>query len=102
MKDGYAGKILTIDLTSGTSRSIETPAELKSLFLGGCGFGAKLLYDTVPAKADPLGPENAIVFATGPVTGTLAPSSSMTAGVTKSPLAKTYFRSIMGAALVQK
>ncbi len=55
MSDGYAGKMLTVDLTSGTSRAVETSAELKARFLGGCGFGAKLLYDTVPAQADPLG-----------------------------------------------
>ncbi len=96
MSDGYAGKILTVNLTSGTSRSVETSAELKSHFLGGCGFGAKLLYDTVPAKADPLGPENAVVLTTGPVTGTLLPSSAMTAATTKSPLTGTFFRSVMG------
>jgi aldehyde:ferredoxin oxidoreductase len=98
MKDGYAGKILSVDLTSGTSRSIETPAALKSRYLGGCGFGAKLLYDSVPAKADPLGPENVLVLATGPVTGTIIPSSCMTIGVTKSPLTGLFFRSVMGGA----
>lgn len=96
MKDGYAGKIISVDLTSGTPRPVETSEEMKSLFLGGCGFGAKLLYDTVPPKVDPLGPENAIVFATGPVTGTLIPSSCMTVGISKSPLTGLYFHSLMG------
>jgi aldehyde:ferredoxin oxidoreductase len=98
MKDGYAGKILYVDLTNGTSRSVDTSGELKSLYLGGCGFGAKLLYDTVPAKADPLGPDNAMALATGPVTGTIIPSSCMTIGVTKSPLTGLFFRSVMGGA----
>jgi aldehyde:ferredoxin oxidoreductase len=96
MKDGYADKILRIDLTSGSWTADETPSALKSLFLGGSGFGARLLYDSVPAEADPLGPDNALLFATGPVTGTLIPSSCMTVGVTKSPLTGTFFRSVMG------
>jgi aldehyde:ferredoxin oxidoreductase len=52
----------------------------------------------VPAKADPLGPDNAMVLATGPITGTIIPSSCMTVGVTKSPLTGLFFRSVMGGA----
>lgn len=96
MNDGYAGKILEVDLTSRKILISDTPQTLKKDFLGGCGFGAKLLYEKVPAKADPLGPENAIIMATGPVTGTIIPSSAMLSTTTKSPLTNIIIRSMMG------
>ena len=95
-KDGYAGKILTVDLSAGRVTTADTLPELKSRYLGGCGFGARLLYEEVPAGADPLGAANALVLATGPVTGTIIPSSAMTVGMSKSPLTGAVIRSVMG------
>ncbi|KJS81780.1 MAG: hypothetical protein JM58_16240 [Peptococcaceae bacterium BICA1-8] len=96
MKDGYAGRILEVNLTTGAITITDTPQGLKENFLGGCGFGAKLLYEKVPAKADPLGPENAVIMATGPITGTLIPSSAMLSTTTKSPLTNIVIRSLIG------
>jgi len=83
---GYAGKILSIDLTKRTFDVSALSRELIENYLGAKGFGAKILYDELPPNCDPLSPENMIIFATGPLTGTLAPASSRSVIVTKSPL----------------
>ena len=86
MPGGYAGKILRVDLTQGRF-SIEKPdkAVLRE-YIGGEGLGIKYLYDEVPAGCDPFGPENRLIFMTGPVTGSLAPTSGRHCVTTKSPL----------------
>ncbi|MCD1295007.1 aldehyde:ferredoxin oxidoreductase [Methanocella sp. CWC-04] len=86
MPGGYAGKILRVELSTLTC-SDEAPEEsvLKD-FIGGEGLGIKYLYDEVPAYTDPLGPDNLLIFMTGPLTGTLAPTSGRHCVVTKSPL----------------
>jgi len=53
-------------------------------YLGGVGAGIKLLEEECPSGADPLGPENAIVFTVGPLTG-LFPLASKTVALFKSP-----------------
>jgi len=58
--------------------------------LGGVGYAAQLLYDEIPADTDPLSPENKLIFATGPLTGTPAPSSSRYTVMGKSPLTGTW------------
>jgi len=82
---GYAGKIAFIDL--GKKKvTVETPGEqLIKEYLGGIGFLTRLLYDLVPKGADPLGPENVLIFANGPVNGTLVPSSNRWMVGAKSP-----------------
>ena len=65
-------------------------------FVGGKGLGAKILYDNLEKNVDPLSPENIIVFATGPLTGTLAPSSARWCVVTKSPLTNIFLDSQVG------
>jgi aldehyde:ferredoxin oxidoreductase len=83
---GYVDGILRIDL--GRMRTaVEKPAEnVLEDFIGGEGLGIKYLYDEVPPGADPLGPDNRLIFMTGPVTGSLAPTSGRHCVVTKSPL----------------
>lgn len=86
MRGGYTGKILRLDLDH-LDFSIEKPREEDlERFIGGEGLGIKYLYDEVPAHADPLGPENRLIFMTGPLTGSLAPTSGRHCIVTKSPL----------------
>lgn len=67
---GYGGKILKVNLTTGQIRQESYSEEFARSFLGGNGFAAKLIQDNVPADADPLGPDNAVVFTVGPLTGT--------------------------------
>jgi aldehyde:ferredoxin oxidoreductase len=82
---GYTGKILDVDLTSGTIAETELDRRFAQDYMGGKGFGARILYDQLPPDCDPLAPENILVFATGPLTGTLAPSSGRFEVCTKSP-----------------
>ncbi|MDN5347557.1 MAG: aldehyde:ferredoxin oxidoreductase [Clostridia bacterium] len=96
MSDGYGGTILKIDLTAQKIEKIPTPTDLKNNFLGGNGFGIKYLYDLVPAGIDPLSPANALIFAVGPATGTLIPTASRFAVITKSPLTGLYMDSFAG------
>lgn len=95
MPDGYMGRFLYIDLTHSTSRELPVPEWLKQDFVGGKGFGAKLLYDLNPPGVDPLGPDNIIMFMTGPLTSTAAPSMRACV-VTKSPQTGLYLDSFFG------
>jgi aldehyde:ferredoxin oxidoreductase len=84
--DGYAGKILRVDLTE--RKITEEPLNPKYArdYIGGTGLGNRIIYDEVPPSTDPLSPENKIVFATGPVTATNYPSGARYQVVFKSPL----------------
>jgi aldehyde:ferredoxin oxidoreductase len=93
---GYTGKFLTVDLTSGTFGELPLDDELAEKYVGGRGFIAKLLYSRLPRHVDPLGPENEIIFATGPATGTMIPTASRIAVGVKSPLTGTISASYMG------
>ncbi len=92
---GYMGKILRVDLTAGRSFTEDLGEDLPRRFLGGRGFGAKILFDRLPRGADPLGPENLLIFSTGPLTGTTAPGSKMTL-TTKSPATHGFADSHIG------
>lgn len=82
---GYTGKILRIDLTKGVSRVTELDRALARGFLGGRGFNVKRMYDEIPPGTDPLGPENKLYFATGPLVGTSFPTASRFNVSAKSP-----------------
>lgn len=83
---GICGRLLEVDLTSGAIKDHELSEETFSKYLGGRGLGARLLFDLLPSKTDPLSPENLMFFLTGPLTGTKVPGSSKFVVVTKSPL----------------
>ena len=77
VKGGYAGKILRVDLTKQTVKDESLPEEsILRKFVGGVGLAAKYLYDEVPPNVQPLDPENRLIFMTGPLSGTVWPSSS--------------------------
>lgn len=82
---GYVGKILRVDLTSSSSESQVLDERMARKYLGGRGLGTKILYDEQPAGIDAFSPENIIVFATGPLTGTKTPSSGRHFVISKSP-----------------
>ncbi|NQT72392.1 MAG: hypothetical protein HQ553_06420 [Chloroflexi bacterium] len=65
---GYAGKILKVYLSHGTTDVLET-SDYSEMFLGGCGIAAKLHWDLVPGKVKAFDSENALIFATGPLAG---------------------------------
>lgn len=82
---GYAGKILDIDLTFGTVQRKDLPEELIRRYLGGLGFNASLLYREIKPGTDPLGPDNILMFSTGPLVGTSVPTACRTEASALSP-----------------
>jgi aldehyde:ferredoxin oxidoreductase len=87
---GICGKLLEIDLTSGKTKNTMISDEMVKKYLGGRGLGARLLFDLLPAKTDPLSPENVLIFLTGPLTGSMVTGSSKFVVVTKSPLTQGW------------
>ncbi|MBQ8355079.1 MAG: aldehyde ferredoxin oxidoreductase family protein [Oscillospiraceae bacterium] len=86
MAYAYYEKIARINLTTGEIKVEKLDVELAKKFIGGRGLGTKIVYDEGCATADPLGPDNKLVYITGPLTGAGAPSSGRYMVVTKSPL----------------
>ena len=97
----YMGKLLYVDLTSETIKDIPLDPQLVESYVGGKGFGAKILYDLLPANCDPLSPRNILIFMPGPLTGTLAPAMRGCV-VTKSPLTGTFADSYFGGHFAQE
>jgi aldehyde:ferredoxin oxidoreductase len=93
---GYGGGLLRINLSTG--RIEKEPIEKQDIldFVGGRGFGIKYLYKEVPAKIDPLSPENKLILATGVLGGTTAQTASRWVACTKSPLTGCYARASGG------
>lgn len=92
----YCDRILRVDLSSGSIETSPLPAEVMPLILGGKGLGAWLLYTEQPAGVDPLSPENHMIFHTGPLTGTTAPTAGRFGLTTKSPATGTIFDAYCG------
>ena len=86
MAYAYYEKIARINLSTGTVTVEKLDVELAKKFVGGRGLGTKIVYDEGCATVDPLGPDNKLVYVTGPLTGAGAPSSGRYMVVTKSPL----------------
>jgi aldehyde:ferredoxin oxidoreductase len=82
-KDDVLANVLYIDL-SQKKYWVERREDLFEKYLGGAGVAIQLLKEECPAGSDPLGPENPIIFAVGPLTG-LFPLASKTVAMFKSP-----------------
>jgi len=93
---GLMGKILRVNLTDKTVTQEDIPETVAEKFVGGVGLATKYLYDEVVKGADPLGPENKLIFMTGPLTGTPCPSAGRYCVVGKSPLTGTWAQSNSG------
>lgn len=69
---GYAGKILEVDLTKGDIKEAVLDEKILKQYVGGRGLAAKILWDRLGSRwdeIDPLGPENLLLVLTGPLTG---------------------------------
>ena len=66
----YNGKIINVRLTQGTVDSEDLDEQMYKDYLGGYGIGARLLFDRIPAGADPMGPDNVLGMLPGLLTGT--------------------------------
>jgi aldehyde:ferredoxin oxidoreductase len=93
---GWTGSILRINLSKGEIKREPTPMEDARLFIGARGLATKILSDEIDPKIDPLSPENKLIFAPGPLSGTFAPSMGRYDVVTKGPLNGTIAASNSG------
>jgi len=89
MAGGYAGRLLRVNLSTGEIKKESIPEELLKKFIGGRGLASKYLSEEIDPKVDPLSPENKLIFVTGPLTGTPAPTGGRYMVVTKGPLTGT-------------
>ncbi len=80
------GRLLDVNLETGQVVKKEIEPGFARTYVGGMGFGCRMLLDEVVRNIDPLGPENILVFANGPLTGTGAPCAGRTEITNKSPL----------------
>lgn len=92
----YAGCVLFVDLDPFEAHVEPLSEEAAELLLGGRGVATWLWYKHQPPLVDPLGPDNLLIFATGPLTGTPAPTSGRFGLVTKSPVSKGILDSYSG------
>ncbi|MFX0102372.1 MAG: aldehyde ferredoxin oxidoreductase family protein [Candidatus Hodarchaeota archaeon] len=83
--EGYSQSRIDVDLTSGTIKESTLPTEFCRDWIGGYGFGAKVLWDELKGGVDPLGPDNVFIFAIGPFPTTILPTSSKYGVFAKSP-----------------
>jgi len=88
--NGYMGKILHVDLSKGRLWDEPLKEELARTFVGGSGLAARIIYDMVHEDTDPLGPQNPIVFMTGPLVGTAMPSAGRYSVCALSPLTRIW------------
>src|SRR5262245_10462402 len=86
MSGGWTGKLLRVNLTDGSHRIEAIPTRWLRDFIGGRGLADKYLYEQMDPTVDPLGPANTLIFATGPLPGTNAPTGARYMVVTKGPL----------------
>ncbi|WP_226006072.1 aldehyde ferredoxin oxidoreductase family protein [Natrinema salinisoli] len=90
-------RLLRVDLSTRSVESVPVPVAWLRRYVGGKGLGARYLSDELEAGTDPLGPENALLFMLGPLSGYL-PGESRYAAITKSPLTGGFLDSYAGGA----
>lgn len=93
---GFAGNILRVNLTKGTCVAEATDPKLARKFLGGAGYAAHILFTELKPGIDPLGPENKIVFAPGPLSDNRVPGGGSIMVCFKSPLTGIWGQSRCG------
>jgi len=89
-------KLLVVDLSARTHREEEIDQKLAREYIGGSGLAARLLYEHITPDIDPLGPENPLLFLTGPLVGTSMPSAGRCSVSALSPLTGLWGESNTG------
>lgn len=82
----WAGKILRVNLSAGTVTPEPLNMDWARQYLGSRGLGTKYLVSEIDPQVDPLSPDNKIIWATGPLTGTMASTGGRYTVITKGPL----------------
>ncbi|MEN6435802.1 MAG: aldehyde ferredoxin oxidoreductase family protein [Anaerolineaceae bacterium] len=99
MYECYNRKLLRINLTDRTSKEEPISEKMIQRWVGGMGFGVKLLTHEVPPTTDAFSPDNKIYICVGPLTGTIAPLFAQTCIITKSPLTTGVINTYAGGQL---
>lgn len=94
--NGYWGKVLVVDLSTGSVQTQEVPLSWYEDFLGGEGLGVRLFYEHMDPEREPLDPETSVIFATGPLNATGAPEGGRLVMVFRSPATGTLGLSNVG------
>ena len=95
---GYAGKVAYIDLTREKTKVSRIKNGFCEKYIGGNGFGISLLYENAKPKINAFEPENALIFAVGPLAGTMVPTSGKYIVQAKSPLTDFMGESVSSGA----
>jgi aldehyde:ferredoxin oxidoreductase len=82
---GYRNRILRVNLESGSTSVTALDENLVREYIGGAGLAVRMLYDMIDADTDALGPDNPLIFMTGPLCGTVAPTGSKSTVCARSP-----------------
>ena len=82
----WAGRILRVDLTNGLVKAEPLNMDWARAYIGSRGLASKYLVEEMDPKTDPLSPANKLIWATGPLTGTMASTGGRYTVVTKGPL----------------
>jgi aldehyde:ferredoxin oxidoreductase len=101
-ESGYFHKILVVDLTKGEARAVPISDEFIDRYVGGRGFGVKILWDALRngnENMDPFDPASPLIIAPGPLTGTYMPAAGKTSFVALSPATNLYGDSNVGGGL---
>ena len=93
---GYQNRILRVNLTNRKFSEEPLSNELIHDYIGGRGFGIRMLYDDLKPGINPLGEDNELIFTAGPLAGTNAQSFGRWKVFFKSPLTGGYFKSSGG------
>ncbi|HBB17197.1 MAG TPA: aldehyde dehydrogenase [Syntrophus sp. (in: bacteria)] len=96
MRYAETGFHLEIDLSRGSIERVESDPKLTTLYLGGLGTNARIVWDRVPPETEPFSPDNLLIFGTGLLCGTPAPGANRTIVTTYSPQTLLMAYSMMG------
>jgi aldehyde:ferredoxin oxidoreductase len=95
--NGWSGRILRVNLTTGSCERDELPRQMLEEYLGGRGLGVRLMRDYY--QLDPFDPAMPLIFSVGPLCGTPSPTSARVSVVSRSPLTGTIYDSSDGGQL---
>ena len=96
MTYGWCEQLLEVDLTRGLIQAKPLARKICLETIGGIGLAAQLIYESVPAAADPLGPDNVLVIVAGPLSGTTWAGTGRVELAARSPLTGLWGEASLG------
>ena len=99
---GWTGYFLRVNLTTKTHKKESFTEEFAKTWVGGRGFAVKILFDELRPGIDPLGPENKLIVALGPISGIPAPNTGKAVVAAKSPLTGFYGDGNLGTRVTEQ